>query len=127
MTVTTTGAPDRCTTPLYTVTEAARYLDVPASTLATWTQGYRIQAPGRREVIGAAVLTALPRVGGRGPVISFVGLAEGLVLTAMRSSGVPLQRIRPALVRLEQEFGLAHALASKRLYTDGADVLYDYA
>ena len=121
------GAPDRFTTPLYTVTEAARYLDVPASTLATWTHGYRMQAPGRREVIGAAVLTALPRSGGRGPVIPFVGLAEGLVLTAMRSSGVPLQRIRPALMRLEKELGLAHAVASKSLYTDGAEVLYDYA
>ena len=127
MSISATGAPDRFTTPLYTVTEAARYLDVPASTLTTWTHGYRMQAPGRREVVVAAVLTALPRVGSRGPVIPFVGLAEGLVLTAMRSSGVPLQRIRPALVRLEQELGLAHALASKRLYTDGAEVLYDYA
>lgn len=77
--------------------------------------------------VGAPLLTALPRVGVRGPVIPFVGLAEGLVLTAMRRSGVPLQRIRPALIRLEKELGLAHALASKRLYTDGAEVLYDYA
>jgi uncharacterized protein (DUF433 family) len=39
---------------------------------------------------------------------------------------VPLQRIRPALDRLNQEFGLAHALASQRLYTDGAEVLFEY-
>lgn len=58
---------------------------------------------------------------------SIVGLAEGLVLTAMRSSGVPLPRIRPALVRLEQELGIAHALASKRFSTHGGEVLYDYA
>jgi hypothetical protein len=45
----------------------------------------------------------------------------------MRSSGVPLQRIRPALAGLEKRFGLQHALASQRLYTDGAEVLYDYA
>jgi uncharacterized protein (DUF433 family) len=45
----------------------------------------------------------------------------------MRSSGVPLQRIRPALTRLESELGLRHALASRRLYTDGAEVLFDYA
>lgn len=62
-----------------------------------------------------------------GPVIPFVGLAEGLVLTGMCSAGVPLQRIRPALVRLGQELGLRHALASRRLNTDGAEVLYDYA
>ncbi len=127
MTRSVAGVPDRFKTPLYTVTEAARYLDVPTSTLATWTHGYRMHAPGRREVVGEAVLTALPRSSGRGPVIPFVGLAEGLVLTAIRSTGVPLQRIRPALIRLEQELGLSHALASKRLYTDGAEVLYDYA
>lgn len=45
----------------------------------------------------------------------------------MRSSGVPLQRIRPALAGLEEQFGLGHALASRRLYTDGAEVLLDYA
>lgn len=44
----------------------------------------------------------------------------------MRRSGVPLQRIRPALARLEEQFGLRHALAGKRLYTDGAEVLFDY-
>lgn len=118
---------DRFSIPLYTVTEAARYLDVPASTLTTWARGYRRKAVGRREVIGAPVLTALPRTAVRGPIIPFIGLAEGLVLTAIRRSGVPLQRIRPALERLDEEFGLAHALASRRLYTDGAEVLFDYA
>lgn len=35
-----TGALDRFRTPLYTVREAARYLDVPVSTFATWAHGY---------------------------------------------------------------------------------------
>jgi uncharacterized protein (DUF433 family) len=118
---------DRFGTPLYTVPEAARYLDVPASTLTTWTHGYRRRSAGRREVVGVPVLTALPKTGHRGPIIPFIGLAEGLALTAMRRSGVPLQRIRPALARLEEEFELRHALASKRLYTDGAEILFDYA
>lgn len=121
------GALDRFRTPLYTVPDAARYLDVPASTLTTWTHGYRRRPPGRREVIGGPILEALPRVSRRSPVIPFIGLAEGLVLAAMRRSGVLLQRIRPALARLDEEFGLQHALASERLYTDGAEVLFDYA
>lgn len=122
-----TGAPDRFNAPLYTLAEAARYLHVPSSTLASWARGYRMSAPGRRTVVGAPVLTSLRRAQAGAPVVPFVGLAEGLVLAAMRQSGVPLQRIRPALVRLDKEFGLQHALASERLYTDGAEVLYDYA
>jgi hypothetical protein len=37
-----------------------------------------------------------------------------------------MQRIRPAIRRLEEEMGLTQALASERLRTDGAEVLYDY-
>lgn len=121
-----TGAPDRFRAPLYTVAEAARYLDVPASTLSTWALGYQRQAEGRRRVTGEPILTVVRSASTRGPVIPFIGLAEGLVLAAMRRSGVPLQRIRPALARLDVEFGFEHALASRRLYTDGAEVLFDY-
>jgi uncharacterized protein (DUF433 family) len=38
-----------------------------------------------------------------------------------------MQRIRPAIDALALELGVEHALASRRLYTDGAEVLYDYA
>lgn len=118
---------DRFDAPLYTVPEAARYLDVPASTLDTWARGYTRKPPGRAVVTGAPVLTAVkPRRPGE-PSVPFVGLAEGVVLSAIREAGVPLQRIRPALARLQQELGLPYALASRRLYTDGAEVLFDYA
>lgn len=42
-------------------------------------------------------------------------------------AGVPLQRIRPALDRLRDELGIKHVLASRKLYTDGAEVFYDCA
>jgi uncharacterized protein (DUF433 family) len=57
----------------------------------------------------------------------FIGLAEAYSLAAFREARVPMQRIRPAIDVLRRELGLEHALASKRLYTDGAEVLYDYA
>jgi hypothetical protein len=38
-----------------------------------------------------------------------------------------MQRIRPAIDALHHELGLEYALASQRLYTDGAEILYDYA
>jgi uncharacterized protein (DUF433 family) len=118
---------DRFGVALYTVAEASRYLDVPDSTFRSWTHGYRRRTPGRPEVSGDPLLTTVPKTAAQSPVIPFIGLAEGLVLTALRRSGVTLQRIRPALIRLATDLGLDHALASRRLYTDGAEVLFDYA
>lgn len=85
------------------------------------------RAVGDREVAGPAILSTVPRDGLRAPNIPFVGLAEGYALNAIRKTGVPLQRIRPALELLGKEMGLGHALASRKLFTDGAEVLFDYA
>ena len=106
----------RFSTPLYTAAEAARAVDVPATTFARWAR----RGPG-------AVVTALPDGGSTQPSIPFVGLVEGMVLAAIRRAGVPLQRIRPALEVLAGTIGVEHALASRVLYTDGAEVLFDYA
>ena len=75
---------------------------------------------------GDPIVTSIPAKKGR-PQIPFGGLAEGMMLAAMRRSGVSLQHIRIAVGVLERELGVAHALASRRLYTDGAKVLFDYA
>ncbi|MGA7270597.1 MAG: DUF433 domain-containing protein [Acidimicrobiia bacterium] len=112
--------------PLYTIAEAARIVDVPASTLTTWAQGYVRRFPDRPDVVGDPIVTYLEPNGPRRPSIPFVGLTEATVLAAVRRSGVPMQRIRPALEALEESLGLEHALASKSLYTDGAELLYDF-
>lgn len=111
--------------PLYSVTEAAHLIDVPVSTFRTWTHGYECRSHDRRPVIGETIVTTLPR--DAGVSVPFVGLAEAHALAAIRRSGVPLQRIRPALQRLRDELGIEHVLASRSLYTDGAEVLYDFA
>jgi uncharacterized protein (DUF433 family) len=114
----------RFSKPLYTVSEAASYVGVPRSTFATWMHGYVKHASSGRDIRGDALLTS---VGDNGLTVPFIGLAEGMVLAAFRETGLPLQRIRAALARLEDEHELEHALASKHLYTDGAEILYDYA
>ncbi|HEX3614043.1 hypothetical protein [Actinospica sp.] len=116
----------RFNAPLYTVAEAARFVGVPTSTFATWGRGYTRDRPGGITSVGAPVVTFAPAPRGQASV-PFIGLAEGLVLAAIREAGVPLQRIRPALALLQDELGFEHVLASKRLFTDGAEVLYDYA
>lgn len=117
----------RLAVPLYTVAEASRYVRVPESTYGTWAKGYeRTLDEGRRSVRGAPVITALPAPRGR-PTIPFIGLAESMVLAAFRHAGVSLQHIRQSIPVIEREVGIDHALASERLYTDGAVILYDFA
>ena len=141
------------TVPLYKKAEAARIIRVPPNTLRNWagpgatvrvsvtdqdfgttaeSAAVRVEAsaehietrsvPIRHDGL---ITVAVPRTP-RGPTIPFVGLAEAYILASFRQAGVPMQRIRPAIRRLEEEMGLAQALASERLRTDGAEVLWDY-
>lgn len=116
----------RFAAPLYTFAEAARFLGVPTSTFGTWAKGYVRRPPGRPPVHGAPILTSMdaPR---NFPSIPFIGLAEGMVLAALRRGGVSLQHIRKAVSILDDEIGIEHALASQRVFTDGAVILFDYA
>lgn len=98
-----------------------------SSTLATWAHGYERHPEGRRFVKQGPVITALARVDDDRRSIPFIGLVEATVVQAFRQTGLPMQRIRRALEVLRDEDELVHALASERLYTDGAEVLYDYA
>ena len=118
---------DRFGTPLYTITEASHYLGVPDSTFRTWAKGYVRRSADRHVVRGGPIVTTLEGQSSRSASIPFVGLAEALVLAAIRKAGVPLQRIRPVLDLLREELGVDHVLASKSLYTDGAELLYDFA
>jgi hypothetical protein len=45
----------------------------------------------------------------------------------MCSPMMTLGHIRPALIVLANNLGVDHALASRRLFTDGAELLFDYA
>ncbi len=102
---------------IFTLRETAGYLGIPKSTVQWWAR-----PPGRKKPL----ITCFPRRG-REATVPFIGFAEAYVLSAFRRAGVPLQRLRPAVEALSSEIGIEHALASKKLYADGAEVLYDYA
>jgi uncharacterized protein (DUF433 family) len=110
----------RFTVPLYSQAEAARYVDMPPSTLRDWAQ----QGSKRHE---HPMVTRLPAVGGRQPTVPFIGLAEAMFLSALRRAGVPMQQIRPALTVVEERLGVAHALASRRLFAAGPQLLWEVA
>jgi hypothetical protein len=117
---------DRFGTLLYGIGEAAEYLSVPSSTLTTWAYERR-RGAGVRPFQAEPIITAVRPEHRSDPAVPFIGLAEAYTLAAFRKAGVPMQRVRPALDVLATELGLEHSLASRRLYTDGAEVLYDYA
>ncbi len=77
-------------------------------------------------VKGEPIITAVPQVLRGSATLPFVGIAEAYVLNAFGRAGVPMQRIRPSIDWLVQNVG-SHALASRDLYTDGAEVLWDFA
>lgn len=105
--------------PLYTQREAAGMLGLPSSTFNHWASGYAT-ASGRR--MPGFITVERP---GRGYTVPFVGLAEAWIVRAFTKAGVPVSRIRPALEQLRTQIGLEHALASERLKTDGAEILWD--
>lgn len=115
----------RFSVPLYTSAEAARYLDVQPNTFATWVKGYRREFPDRPPVTGNPLITGLRPEFRGGPSIPFIGLAEGMFLSALRRAGMPLQQIRPALDLVRTKLGIEHALASRRLWVAGAQLLWE--
>lgn len=111
---------DRFSDPLYTPAEVARYLTLPGSTLRSWLDPLSGTSSAQLVTAGATTVRGEARV-------PFVGLAEAYTLRAIRKARVPMQRIRPALEQLAQDDELKHALASERLFTDGAELLLDLA
>ena len=115
--------PEQLSTPLYTLTEAARLVGIPPATLRSWARG-RDFPTASGEIRHSDALVTDAGAGQAGfATMPFVGLAEAAFLAAVKSTGVPMQRIRPALEKLRDEMGVEHALASQMLYTDGAELL----
>ena len=108
----------RFNSPLYTQVEAARYVDMPVTTLRDWVR----PSPGRTS---RPVVTGVRRSAPRQPTVPFIGLAEAMFLSALRRAGVPMQQIRPALAMVEERLGVAHALASRRLFVVGPQLLWE--
>jgi uncharacterized protein (DUF433 family) len=115
----------RFTVPLYTTAEAGRYLDVHATTFRRWVKGYHQEFRDRAPVSGEPLVTDLAPEAPGGPSIPFIGLAEGMFLSALRKARMPLQQIRPALELVRTKIGIEHALASRKLYLAGAQLLWE--
>lgn len=105
--------------PAYPLSEAARYLRLPAATLRAWTLGraYPTSRGGRefKPLIRPAQ--------GEPPALSFSNLIEAHVLRALRTEhGVPLVELRQAVEFAERELGIKRLLLRPDLRSKAGQV-----
>ena len=115
----------RSKVPLYTVTEVARILAVNPSRMRTWVTS-NVSSRRNARYTREPLVTSIGNVRRGDWRIPFVGLAEAYVLLFLRECGISMQRIRKAINALKEEISIEYALASKKLYTDRYDLLYEY-
>jgi uncharacterized protein (DUF433 family) len=108
----------RFSRPLMTMADAGRHLGIPQQTFHRWARGYERGGP---------LLHVIEPHSSRQASVPFMALAEAWVLAGLRDAGVRPRLIRPALNKLQEEFGREYVLVSPELATDGISVLWDFA
>lgn len=108
------GGKDPRELPMYGIGEAAIYLGVPRSTLATWVRGQRVRGKTRMQR-----LIEIDRSAG---LLSFNNLAEAYVLASLtRRFDLPMQRVRSAL----RFVGGVRPLLTTPFHTDGRGIFVE--
>jgi uncharacterized protein (DUF433 family) len=105
--------------PAYTIADAARYLNLAASTLRWWVLGGSYLTRGGMEVSAAVIDLVDPEH----RLLSFRNLVEAHVVSALRRQhSVQLPAVRRAVEFMRHHYETAHPLADPRLETDGVDL-----
>lgn len=106
----------------YGISEAAHYLSLPPATLRTWVKGRTYTTAEGRQFSEPLISIPDPLE----PLLSFTNLVEGHVLKAIRRGhGISMQKVRPALLYLEEELRVSHPLAHQELLTDGVSLFVE--
>jgi uncharacterized protein (DUF433 family) len=112
------GEDTRFSVPLFTIDEGARHLGMAASTLRDWTCRMAGSAP-----LVHRVEPATPRA----PSLPFIGIIEAHMLRGFKELGLSPRELRTSVARLRKITGDDYALATKRVASDGVDLLVDMA
>lgn len=109
--------------PAYTVSEAAHYLGVPASTMRSWFAGQIYSHRGATKRFQAVIKPADPKMIG----LSFSNLVEAYVLTAIRRERkIGLPTIRKGLSFLTDQLSSRRPLLNVQFATKGAELLVEH-
>lgn len=111
--------------PAYGIAEAARYLDIPASTLRSWTLGQPYKYRGQENFFEPVIEIAEPRQ----KYLSFYNLFEAYICDALRREHkVPLGQIRSAIKLIETRLDPSgkHPLVDQRFATVGVNLFIEW-
>ncbi|WP_030543814.1 DUF433 domain-containing protein [Streptomyces albus] len=108
---------DRFKDGLLTRTETAACLGIPQSTLDTWLKD---------KAAGAPLVHQVQPVRKGQPSVPFIAVAEAHVLRSLLSLGLATNRIRGAATLLRNAFDTPYGLVSRRILTEGLDILVEH-
>jgi uncharacterized protein (DUF433 family) len=109
-------------TPVYPVTDAARYLRIPLVTLRAWIKGRSYATKNGQQAFAPLIQRPDPAF----TQLSFTNLVEAHVLRIIRENHqVKLDKVRKALDYMDQQFDTIHPLVMKKFQTDGVDLFVD--
>jgi uncharacterized protein (DUF433 family) len=109
------------TRPVYTITQAAKLAGTTSPTVRRWLYGYKSDTGNMQPVFGIKEKRKEADV-----EISFLQLAEIIVVSGFRHRSIKLEGIRRAHTFARDRFGIEYPFASLKLKTDGLHVLMDF-
>ncbi len=109
---------DRFKTPILAPAEAARHLEMPASTLYYWLS---------ETAAGEPLVHRVPPEKRGAPSIPFIALVEAYVLRTLREMGWTKKQVRLIAEQVRTDFNTPYGLAARRIATDGLDIFAEYA
>jgi uncharacterized protein (DUF433 family) len=104
--------------PRYSISEAAFYLHIPATTLHAWTQGQSYMTGGVHRTFMPLIVLADPKH----KLLSFYNLVEAHILRSTTERGVPLRSVRKALEFVRESIPGDHPLVTHDFETSGKEI-----
>lgn len=108
--------------PRYSISEAAFYIRMPASTLRAWTRGQDYITHGVHRTFDPVIDPADPQ----NRLLSFYNLVEAHVLRATIENGVPLRNMRKALRYIRRTIPGKHPLLTHDFEVSGKDAFIEH-
>jgi uncharacterized protein (DUF433 family) len=102
------------TSPLYTITEAAKLAEVSSVTVRRWLQEYETPSGPKSPIFGESH---------DAPLVSFLQLVEIVVAKGFRNRNVSLERVRQAHLRARNMYGVTYPFARLQLRAWGGHII----